>query len=371
MADPISARITTDYAIPPGETLSEFLEERGMSQSDLARRTNRPLKTINEIVKGKAAITPETAIQFERVLGMPDTFWNNLERNYREDRARLDERRELGEQVGWLKQFPIKELIGFGAPIKEAKDKVDQLTELLRFFAVSSPIAWDRQLAVSGAMFRRSAIFAASPPAVAAWLRWGELEADRIECQPFDAEKFRSALKKVKPLTREDPEVFVPAVQRICAEAGVAVVFIPDLPKTRASGVARWLTPTKAMIQLSLYGKSDDKLWFSFFHEAGHLLLHGRKEGYLDSIERTTGGLPDVEEDEANRFARDFLISPSDYQRIASTHNTSTTIIARFAAEIGIAPGIVVGRLQHDGLVPPNYCNKLKRPLQWASEREA
>ena len=58
------------WAVSPGEVLVEALEERDMTQAELARRMARPLKTISEIATGKAAITPETAIQLERALGI-------------------------------------------------------------------------------------------------------------------------------------------------------------------------------------------------------------------------------------------------------------------------------------------------------------
>lgn len=80
-----------DEVSPPGETLSEVLAEHGITQADLAERTGRPRKTIDEIIKGKAAITPETAIQLERVLGVPATFWNRRERQYREHLAKREE----------------------------------------------------------------------------------------------------------------------------------------------------------------------------------------------------------------------------------------------------------------------------------------
>ena len=83
MSNVIQNQYTPDYVSPPGETLQEVLEERGMSQAELAERTGRPKKTINEIINGKAAITPETALQLERVLGIPASFWNNRERRYR------------------------------------------------------------------------------------------------------------------------------------------------------------------------------------------------------------------------------------------------------------------------------------------------
>lgn len=347
----------------------EFLEDRQMSQADLARRMQRPLKTINEIVNGKAAITPETAIQLERVLGMPASFWNNREADYREDLARIDERRDLARHVDWLKDFPIKELVKQHL-LPETNDKIQELRELLKFLAVSSPDAWDAQQAVNSALLRQSTIFTASPNAVAAWLRWGELEAGAINCEPYQRDRFLATLHQVRTITREkDPAVFVPELRRICAAAGVAVVFIPELPRTRASGAAKWVSSTKALIQLSLRGKSDDLLWFSFFHEAGHLLLHGRKLAFVHNDKgRAENQFKDVKEEEADRFARDFLISPADYQRIVATHNTSTRIIAKFAEEIGIAPGIVVGRLQHDGFVPPNFCNQLKVRFEWADD---
>lgn len=91
-----------DYAIPPGETLAEVIHDRGMTQAELAERMGRPTKTINEIVKGKAAITPETAIQLERVLGVPARFWNSLEKNYREDLARIQETEKLRNGGEWM-----------------------------------------------------------------------------------------------------------------------------------------------------------------------------------------------------------------------------------------------------------------------------
>jgi plasmid maintenance system antidote protein VapI/Zn-dependent peptidase ImmA (M78 family) len=338
-----------------------------MSQSDLARRMNRPIKTINEIINGKASITAETAIQLERVVGVPSTFWNSLERGYREDIARIEEHTALAQQKDWLKQFPLKDMFKLGAPIRQFNSSVEQLEELLRFFRVSSPAAWDRQLSAHGALFRQSAIFAAHPPAVDAWVRWAEIEAEEIDCKPFSATRFVDALAQIRKLTPADPTVFVARMQMLCAAAGVAVVFIHELPRTRLSGATKWLSQTKAMIALSLYGKSDDRLWFSFFHEAGHILLHGKRDGFLDTDRPNQEvSATDPKEEQANRFSADFLIPPAEYDDIASSHKNSSAVIARFARSIGIAPGIVVGRLQHDGLLPHNYCNELKRRYDWA-----
>jgi HTH-type transcriptional regulator / antitoxin HigA len=364
-------RIRTPFAVPPGDTMDERLRLRNMSQSELARRMDRPIKTINEIIKGKAAITPDTAIQLERVLGLSASFWNNLERNYREDVARIEERRQLAKQTSWLQQFPLTDMFKLGAPLHRFGDPVDQLEELLRFFGVSSPAAWEKQSAAAGALFRQSTVYAAHRPAVEAWLRWAEITADRVECAPFHEAEFRSALEQIRVLTREEPEVWYPKAIELCAAAGVALVFIRELPKTRASGAAKWLSPTKAMIALSLYGKRADIMWFSLFHEAAHILLHGRRDQFVDDADHPGRGSEDEREEQANAFARDFLIAPADYAVIRLTHNNSKRVISRFADSIGVDAGIIVGRLQHDKVIAPNYCTELRRGIDWVPPEPA
>ncbi|MBM4285650.1 MAG: helix-turn-helix domain-containing protein, partial [Deltaproteobacteria bacterium] len=165
----------------------------GMSQAELAERTGRPKKTINEIIKGKAAISPDTALQLERVLGIPAAFWNNRERHYREAMARLAEQERLQEQVAWLKKLPIKAMAKLGW-IKKVKDHVQQLLEVLNFFGVASPHElqsfWDRR----EVNFRMSPALKANHWVALAWLRKGEIEAKTIRCSPFDQKTFRNTL---------------------------------------------------------------------------------------------------------------------------------------------------------------------------------
>lgn len=369
MSNAIQNQYTPDYVSPPGETLQEILEERGMTQAELAERTGRPKKTINEIINGKAAITPETALQLELVLGISASFWNNRERQYREYLARQEEQERLQKQVMWLKRIPVNAMINYGW-IQRYRDKVEQLREVLNFFAVASPEQWEGIWFSTQVDFRKSQTFQSDPGAVSAWLRQGEIEAAEIYCANYDASKFKEALLEIRQLTVQPPEIFQPAVKKLCAEAGVAVVFIPQLPKTRASGATHWLNPHKALIQLSLRYKTDDHLWFAFFHEAGHILLHGKRDVFLEGQ-----GVAPVEdmskEEEANTFAADILIPPADLKRfLASGQQNTKAGIKQFAASISIAPGIVVGRLQHDGVLPPSHCNDLKRRFEWAVDEQ-
>jgi HTH-type transcriptional regulator/antitoxin HigA len=358
-----------DTVSPPGDTLLELLEEKGMSQAELARRTGRPKKTINEIIQGKAAITPETALQFERVLGTPASFWNQRERRYRESLARRDEENELAEHLTWLDNIPVRDMAE-RSWIEWFDDRVQQLREVLGFFGIASPEQWEALwVRRPAAAFRQSPAYQADPFAVAAWLREGERRAQRIDCAPFDEAGFRAALNAIRGLTTEPADVFQPELEALCAGVGVAVVFVPQLPGTRASGAAYWLTPDKALIQLSLRYKRNDHLWFTFFHEAAHILEHGKRSAFLDEDINRDEPATD-EEAEANRFAEDVLIPPGEWRAfIEQVHAVqpyfSKQMVCDFAARIGIAPGIIVGRLHHEDELDYSYFKDLFVRLDW------
>jgi addiction module HigA family antidote len=267
---------------PPGETLQELLDGRHMTQAQLAERTGRPRKTINEIVKGKAPITPETALQLERVLGVPAGFWIARESHYQECLSRDHEGKALACYTGWLREIPVAEMAKLGW-IERHKDDVQQMREVLSFFGVASPRQWEQVVLKPQVSFRHAKTFESSPTHLAAWLRRGEIEAQDIVCSTFDRSSFESALVEARGLTIEsDLKTLKERLQEICARSGVAVVFVRQLPRSRVSGATRWLSPTKAIIQLSLRYRTDDHLWFTFFHEAGHILLHGKRDVFIE-----------------------------------------------------------------------------------------
>jgi len=345
-----------NYASPPGDTLLEIIEDLGMTQAELADRTGRPKKTINEIIKGKAAITPETALQFERVLGVPAHLWNQREKYYRELLAQQEERERLEKQLAWLKKFPLKEMVKRGW-LESYKDSVDQMCEVLRFFGIASPEQWQ----ATSAAFRQTKAFTVHEGAVAAWLRRGELLAQQLPTEPYKPRLFRATLAQLRALTKEPPKTFVPQLTVKCAASGVAVVFVPELPGARVSGATRWLTPTKALLQLSFRYQTADQVWFSFFHEAGHILLHGKRLVFLETEAQAE---QEEKEAEANRFAADLLIPPAQWQTFLTTQDySSKAAICSFATALDLAPGIVVGRLQHEKLLPFASHNDLKQRL--------
>ena len=352
-------RAWSDLPISPGELLEEELAARGMSQRELAARTGRPPQAINEIVRDRKRITHATAIEMEKALGIPAHIWTELESTYQLTRARLREKEELSKQRCWLKRFPLAEMVRLGW-IEEHSTAEEMVRELLGFLGMASFDAW-RSRQVTPA-FRITPGSKVSQEALAAWLRKGELDGQEAGTTPYDAGRFRQVLGEIRGLTTETPEVFVPQIQASCASAGVAVAFVPELPKSGASGVARWLTRQKALIQLSLRYKTNDHLWFSFFHEAAHVLRHRVRHVFIDSDDRAWSD----EEDEADEFARDILIPPARWGAFIATRPRSRAAVEGFARTVAIAPGIVVGRLQHEKVIPHKNLNGLKVRLQWS-----
>jgi HTH-type transcriptional regulator/antitoxin HigA len=229
----------------------------------------------------------------------------------------------------------------------------------LGFFGVASPAGWESMYQSKEIAFRRTRPDQSDLGAITTWLRLGEIAAEKLDGPKYEKSKFQSALSAIREMTVRKPEDFSPELHRLCWSAGVHVVFVPSFPRSHVCGVARWLNPHKALIQLSLYGKTNDKFWFTFFHEAAHILKHDKKNVFLDAIDGAAIDSP--EEQEANQWARDFLIPSNRAPELARLRTKSAVI--EFAKEINIHPGIVVGRLQHDHLIDVSWMNDLKVSL--------
>lgn len=360
MTRKIQNQYSPDYISPPGDTILELTNELSMSQVELAQRMGRPIKTINEIIHGKAQITPETAIQFEKIFSVPADFWLTLEKQYREFLARKIEDKKLQESLSWSRQIPINEMIKAGW-INKINNETGQIHEALQFYAVASHNQWENLWGHYRANLRESATYKSELGPLSAWLRQGEIEALKIDCDPYSESEFKNALSDIRKLTTESPDVFVPELQNIGSKFGVAVVFLPELRGTHLYGATRWISPQKALIQLSLRDKSNDHLWFTFFHEAAHILLHKKKDIFIELRENDND-----DEKEANKFASDFLIPPKEYHSFVNNAIFNILTINEFASSIGIAPGIVVGRLQHDKHIQyKSPLNRLKARYVW------
>jgi HTH-type transcriptional regulator / antitoxin HigA len=299
------------------------------------------------------------------VLGASVTYWTKRELRYRQDVERLRQEASRAVSLNWLDQVPVKDMIRCGW-VKAAADPATLAMSVLQFFGVSSVESWRSiyREALNPVAFRTSLTFESQPGALAAWLRQGELAASAIRCEVWDPERFRNQLAVIRELTREkDPKVFLPKLTRLCAACGVAVVALRAPDKCRASGVSRFLAPTRPLLMLSFRYLADDQLWFTFFHEAGHLLLHADKYLFLEGDDRLTT----TEEEEANTFAANILIPPQYHAELLRLQPHGIPVM-RFARMVGVSPGIVVGQLLHLGRIGPHQLNNLKRRYEWRDD---
>ena len=350
-----------DYTVPPGWVIGERLAAQDISQAEFARRCGRSAKLISEIIAGKAPIEPITAVQFERVLGVDASIWLGIEAEYRLRQTRENEALEAErEGVSWSSSFPIAELAKRAA-IRKPSSNAEAVSELLAFFGVASTAAWQAKYGAASVAYRHSPSFESSQPALAAWLRLAEVTANEQECSEYSSAEFKLALTRIRRLTRTDISEALDDARRLCNGAGVALALVKPLAEARLSGAAWWVSPRRPVIALSARHKTDDHLWFSLFHEAAHVLLHGRKSVFVDGVGRDGNDI----EAEADDWAARFLVPTADWRRFTTAGRFNRASVKRFANEQGIAPGIVVGSLQHNRWLRWNQLNDLKVRLEW------
>jgi HTH-type transcriptional regulator/antitoxin HigA len=351
-----------NWAVPPGATIAAMLAAHSLSRESFATEIGESLETIRRLLLGLQSVDAPLAEKLSKCLGSTSAFWMAREAQYRADFERLQVYEESSALERWVKQFPVREMVKLGW-IPDFKSPAEGVQACLGFFGVSDTATWNSRYSgmTATAAFRMSTVAKSTPGAVTAWLRWAELVAHRTECSAWDPKEFQDRLKAIRSLTwQKDPQSFLPKLRRMCAEAGVAVVVARTPSGCPASGATRFLSNQKALIVLSFRYRSDDQFWFTFFHEAGHLLLHGADALFIEDGSEITS----TEENEANAFAAAQLV-PIDRQAELSSIQIDRETILRFATQVGVAPGIIVGQLQHLGRVSHDRMNWLKRRYDW------
>jgi len=334
----------------PGETLKDKLEELGMGPKEFALRSGKPEKTITAILKGESSITPEMAIQFEGVLKIPANFWLTRQRSYDEYLARKEREKIIEEGIDWALEFPYAEMArkGWVVATRRREEKVEQL---LSFFSFSKHTAWKKyfykqQLKVS---FRISLYNTKNPHALSAWIRQGELQASKIDAPSFDKKMLLAQLPKIKALMATHPDDFFQQLQELCLLAGVKVIYTPCIKQAPISGATRWINE-HPVVQMTGRYNQNDRFWFTFFHELGHILLHGKKEIFLEDIEYSD--YDKQKEKEADEFAIKWTFSEEEEKEVSKNEVLTETDIVKYAAKFNTHPAIIIGRLQKKEIIP-------------------
>jgi len=334
----------------PGSTLEEKLQEMGMCIKEFALRTCKPEKTIIAVLKGTSAITQEMAIKFENVTKIKADFWMRRQNSYDEYKTRERLNLNIEQAADWTKKFPYAEMakLSWVPPTQKLNEKT---LNLYSFFGISSHEAWTKLYMENNLKVAAYASLKHThePHAISAWLRNGELQAATIETTEYDKKAFEKALPEIKKLMQLQPADFFAKLQQICLNAGVKVIYTPKLPKVPVNGSTRWLN-NSPLIQLTARYKQNDRFWFTFFHEAGHILLHGKKYISLENIDFKEAD--PVKEQQAHKFAENWTFSKAQEKEIVESENFTEQSIVEFAQKCGTHPAMIIGRLQHKKLIP-------------------
>lgn len=357
----LANQYTPDIVFHPGTTLNEKLEEMGMSRKEFALRTGKPEKTIIAVLKAESSLTPEMAILFENVTQIPAKFWINKQARYNEYVARLKQEEGIENSIEWAKQFPYAEMAkcDWVPPTRKIEEKT---INMFSFFGIASHNAWEKLYIESELKVAAYTSLKQShePHAISAWLRQGELSARQIEAPLFDLKKLKGNIPAMRELMKEQPVTFFEELQQLCLKAGVILLFTPKLPKVPLSGSTRWLNNTP-LIQLTARYKKNDSFWFTFFHELGHIILHGKKFISLENIDFATAD-PDKEE-EANQFAISQTFTIQQEKEVLGNKTITEQDILYYSSKFNTHPAMIIGRLQHDGYIHYSVGRQFLEPI--------
>ena len=349
------SRSRTYIATPPGATIREQLEDRGMSQKEFAARMAMSEKHISHLINGSVQLTPEVANRLEMVLDIPASFWNNLEAIYREKLAKVEEENQMDADIELAGKFPYKELVKNGWIIQE-ETKTGKVIALRKYFEVSRLDLTIADGVAPRIACRRHGTTEKADFALLAWAQQAKIQARKQQVAKVNLQLLEQQIPQIRKLTRTDPSVFCPELTRMLAECGVAIVFLPHINGSFLHG-ATFYDGNKIVIGLTVRGKDADRFWFSLFHEIGHILL-----GHINQANGTT-----VEDEKAtDNFAEENLIHKEAFEQFVALGDFSKAAIISFAIRNEIDAGIVVGRLQKKGCITYAWHNALKKKYEIA-----
>lgn len=344
----------------PGIVLEEKLQEMGMSIKEFALRSNKPQKTIIAVIKGSSAITQEMAIKFENVTQIPANFWLRYQQRYDEFRTREKLKTIVKNAEPWARKFPYAKMakLKWVEPTRKIEEKIKNM---LGYFGVASHEAWEKLYMESELKVAAYTSLKQShqPHAISAWLRKGELQVRQMDVPIFDIKKLKNNIPLMRKLMIEQPTDFFSQLQELCLQAGVVLVFTPSLPKAPLSGSTRWLNDTP-LIQLTARYQKNDNFWFTFFHELGHVILHGKKYISLENIDFSAAD-PEKEE-EANQFAVKHTFTNEQKKELLQSKITEQSIVD-YAKKFDTHPAMIIGRLQHDKIISYSVGRKFMIPI--------
>lgn len=347
-------------AFHPGYYVAEIIEDMGITQAEFAIRMGTTTKTLSQIVNGKANISNDLAQKLSSMLGTSIEFWLNLQAAFDEKVIEISKAKTIDEQAEIVSAIDYSYFVKLAnLPVaKTAREKIDNLCSYFR-------IADLRILKQSDFLVNfRTGIATVEDKNIInsrAWLQTALNVAARIETAPFNADKLKAYIPEIRAMTLQNPEVFLPRLREIFSDCGIAFVLLPYLKNSGINGAVKWINQDRVVLAMNDRRLNADTFWFSLFHEIKHVLQQKTKTVFVSSSKQEMKAMDEKLEEEADIFAQNTLIPICDYRQFAPSRYTSDAEIIAFAKKIGIHPGVVAGRLQHDHIIAQNRCSSLRQ----------
>lgn len=350
-------------AFHPGYYIREIIEDMGISHNEFATRMGTTGKTLSNLVNGQCNLSNDLAGKLSMMLGTSVDMWLKLQTVYDQKKMEIEQRKALAEQEKIVSMIDYRYFVKV-AKLPETKKCMEKVRNLCSFFKVFDlRVMLEQDFLVN---------FRAGVPCLEqkniinahAWLQTALNFSKNIPIREFDAGKLQAALPEIRRMTLQKPKMFIPRLKEIFADCGVAFVLLPHLKNSGINGAVKWVSANQVLLALNDRRCYADTFWFSLFHEIKHVLQQKTRIVFVSSDIVQLNKLNEVLEAEADKFARDYLIPPKEYKEFAPNIYTSDAEIEAFAERIGVHPGIVAGRLQHDQVIAPNRCSKLKVKYQ-------
>ena len=330
-------------AFHPGYYISEAIEESGLTQHDFAKRLNTSPKNISCLVNGEQNLSVDIAMKLARMLDTSVEYWLNLQSTYDTISAEIKSNEALQEERELFNYLDYKYFqTNFGLPPLPRKQDL-QILQVRKFLNVSTLAVFKKRDMTVNFRSITDSLEVSNIVKANIMVQIATNQALKNPASKFDRNKFNKAIDYALTLTKEHHH-FYPLLYKAFFEAGVNFVILPNLPGSKTNGATKKMK-NSIMLMVNDRRLNADTFWFTLFHEIGHII-----NGDLGI---TFDGKNYHAEDAADIFAENILIPPDAYQQFIEKNNHHLTVrtISHFANQIGRDPGIVLGRLQNDGII--------------------
>lgn len=346
----MGARIGESYiAVPPGETIKELLDMRGITQKEFSIRMNLSEKHVSRLLNGDVILTYDVAERLELVLGVDAGFWNRMEAVYREDLQKIENENKTNRDLETSKNFPYSEMAKYKW-VPSTTNKLERLNNLRKFFGVTD-LSILKNPQITQVAFRKLGMSEKSDYATLAWIQRAKNISLNMDVEKFNRRRLEQIIREAKYMSQMDYEAWIGELRLDLRDAGVALVELPNLKGSYLQG-ATFKNGNKYVIALSDRGKSEEKFWFTLYHELGHIIY-----GHVEKKNGTTTN----DEKLVDEWASENLLSTDKIKKYINENEITEKTIKALAKKECISPGIVVERLQFLGYVKHNRFNELKK----------